>query len=59
MHHDGLRVSRTQLESAIKSIRSDRAKAYEADIELRNFAAKRSAALSARGYFAPGAAVSE
>jgi hypothetical protein len=51
----GLEVSKTQLESAVKNIRVDRAKAYEADVELTSFAAKRSAALSARGYSTPGA----
>jgi Sulfotransferase family len=51
----GLKVSQTQLESAVRNIRVDRAKAYESDVELTNFAQKRSAALSARGYAPPGA----
>jgi hypothetical protein len=51
----GLEVSKTQLENAVKNIRIDRAKAYEADVELTSFAAKRSDALSARGYSTTGA----
>jgi hypothetical protein len=51
----GLKVSQNQLESAVKNIRVDRAKAYESDVELTDFAAKRSAALSARGYVPPSA----
>jgi hypothetical protein len=50
----GLEVSQTRLESAVKNIRVDRAKAYESDVELTNFAEKRSTALSARGYAPPG-----
>lgn len=50
-----LKVSQTQIETAVKKIRIDRAKAYESDAELTSFAAKRSEALSARGYSAPGA----
>jgi hypothetical protein len=52
----GLAVSRTQLENAVKNIRIDRAKAYEADVELTSFAAKHADALSARGYSTAGAA---
>jgi hypothetical protein len=52
----GLEVSKTQLENAVKNIRFDRAKAYEADVELTSFAAKRADALSARGYSTTGAA---
>jgi hypothetical protein len=51
----GLKVSQNQIEDVAKNIRTDRAKAYESDVELANFATKRSAALSARGYAAPGA----
>jgi hypothetical protein len=51
----GLKVSQTQLDSTVKNIRVDRAKAYESDVELTDFAQKRSAALSARGYAPPGA----
>jgi hypothetical protein len=51
----GLKVSETQLDSAVRKIRGDRAKAYETDAELANFAAKRADALSARGYSTPGA----
>jgi hypothetical protein len=51
----GLEVSNTQLENAVKTIRADRAKAYESDAELASFATKHSDALSARGYFIPGA----
>jgi hypothetical protein len=51
----GLTASNAQLENAVKNIRIDRAKAYEADVELRNFAAKRSDALHARGYSKAGA----
>jgi hypothetical protein len=51
----GLKVSNSQLESAVKNIRADRAKAYESDADLASFAAKHSAALSARGYLTPGA----
>jgi hypothetical protein len=50
----GLKVSQNQIENAIKNIRTDRANAYESDVELANFAAERSAALSARGYAPPG-----
>jgi hypothetical protein len=52
----GLEVSKTQLANAVKSIRIDRAKAYEADVELTRFAAKRADVLSARGYSTTGAA---
>ncbi len=52
----GLQVSNTQLASAVKNIRADRAKAYESDSELANFAAKRADALRARGYSTPGPA---
>jgi hypothetical protein len=51
----GLKVSKTQLDSAVKNIKADRAKAYESNAELTNFAAGRSEALSARGYLTPGA----
>src|SRR5206468_2467263 len=51
----GLRVSQAQLDNAVKNIRADRAKAYESDAELTNFAATRAAALIARGYAPPGA----
>ena len=51
----GLRVSQNQIESVAKNIRADRANAYESDVELANFAAERSAALSAHGYALPGA----
>jgi hypothetical protein len=51
----GLKVSQNQIENAVKNIRTDRANAYESDVELANFAAERSAALSARGYALPGA----
>jgi hypothetical protein len=51
----GLEASKTQLENAVKNIRIDRAKAYAADVELASFAAKRSDALSARGYSTTGA----
>ena len=52
----GLEGSKTQLENAVKNIRIDRAKAYEGDVELLSFAAKRAHALSARGYSITGAA---
>jgi hypothetical protein len=52
----GLEVSKAQLENAVKNIRIDRAKAYEADADLASFAAMRSDALSARGYSTTGAA---
>ena len=52
----GLEVSKGQLENAVKNIRLDRAKAYEADVELTSFAATRADALSARGYSTTGAA---
>lgn len=51
----GLKASQNQIENAVKNIRTDRANAYESDVELANFAAERSAALSARGYAPPGA----
>jgi hypothetical protein len=51
----GLKVSQNQIENAAKNIRTDRANAYESDVELANFAAERSAALSAHGYALPGA----
>ena len=51
----GLEASKTQLETAVKNIRIDRAKAYQADLELRDFAAKRADALRARGYSTTGA----
>jgi hypothetical protein len=51
----GLKASQNQIENAVKNIRTDRANAYESDLELANFAAERSAALSARGYVPPGA----
>jgi hypothetical protein len=51
----GLTVSRAQLEKAVKNIRTDRAKAYESDADLTNFAAMHSDALRARGYSTPGA----
>lgn len=50
----GLKVSQNQIERAVKNIRTDRAKAYESDVELANFAAQRAVALSARGYAPPG-----
>ena len=50
-----LEVSKTQLENAVKNIRVDRAKAYESDADLASFAAKRAAALGARGYSTSGA----
>jgi hypothetical protein len=50
----GLEVSKAQLDSAVKNIRVDRAKAYESDVDLSNFAARHSGALSARGYSTPG-----
>jgi Sulfotransferase family len=51
----GLEVSQVQLDRAVKNIRVDRAKAYESDAELTNFANARAAALIARGYAPPGA----
>jgi Sulfotransferase family len=51
----GLEVSKAQLENAVKNIRFDRAKAYEADVELTSFAAKYSDVLNARGYSTTGA----
>jgi hypothetical protein len=51
----GLKASQNQIENVAKNIRTDRAKAYESDVELANFAAERSAALSARGYAPPDA----
>jgi Sulfotransferase family len=51
----GLEVSQVQLANAVKNIRADRAKAYESDAELSNFAETRAASLMARGYAPPGA----
>jgi hypothetical protein len=51
----GLTASQAQIERAVKNIRADRAKAYESNADLRNFAEKHSHALSARGYSTPGA----
>jgi hypothetical protein len=51
----GLKASQGQIENAVRNIRTDRANAYESDVELANFAAEHSAALSARGYAPPGA----
>jgi hypothetical protein len=52
----GLEASKVQLEKAVKNIRFDRAKAYEADVELKSFAAKHSDVLNVRGYSTTGAA---
>ena len=51
----GLNVSQNRIENVAKNVRTDRAKAYESDVELASFAAERSAALGARGYAPPGA----
>lgn len=50
-----LGASQAQIEAAVRSIRADRAHAYETDAELKQFAASRAEALAARGYSAPGA----
>ncbi len=50
-----LKASKTQIETAVKSIRADRAKAYEFSADLKKFAATHAEALAARGYSVPGA----
>jgi hypothetical protein len=49
-----LGASRAQIETTAKSIRADRAQAYQADSELRQFATRHALALAARGYSIPG-----
>ena len=49
-----LQASRAQIETTVRSIRGDRAKAYEADPELKRFAATHAEALAARGYSVTG-----
>ncbi len=48
-----LKASRGQIETTIKSIRTDRAQAYRVDADLTRFAASHAAALAARGYSTP------
>jgi hypothetical protein len=47
-----LEVSTSQIAAAAKSIKADRAQAYESDPDLARFAAAHATALSARGYAA-------
>jgi hypothetical protein len=49
----GLNASSPAIEAAVKSIKADRAAAYEENAGLRQFAAKHAQALAARGYTAP------
>ncbi|HEV2154883.1 sulfotransferase [Bradyrhizobium sp.] len=45
-----LNASSSRIEEAVKSIRADRAQAYESDTELKRFAEAHAEALAARGY---------
>jgi len=49
-------ASSAQIEQTVKSIRADRAQAYESNPELKRFAASRAEALAARGYQIPSGA---
>ena len=48
-----IEASNAQIEATAKSIRADRAQAYESDPELRTFAAAHAEILAARGYDIP------
>lgn len=50
-----LNASSARIETAVRSIRADRALAHESSAELKNFAARHAEILAARGYSAPGA----
>lgn len=50
-----LNASKARIEETAKSIRVDRAHAYESNAELKKFAARHAEALAARGYSIPGA----
>ena len=52
-----LNASSARINETVKSIRADRAQAYESDAELKKFAAGHAEALAARGYSIPSASI--
>lgn len=52
-----LNASSARINETVKSIRADRAQAYESDAELKKFATVHAEALAARGYSIPGASI--
>lgn len=53
----GLNASSAGINETVKSIRADRAQAYESDAELKKFAAGHAEALAARGYSISSASI--